>query len=236
MGTMVVLYVPALRQLRWIMLGLLVVLGGCYAGYWTYTYSGGGSEAAVGEQHDVDYPAPETFKLVQDVLRGEGVLYDVKPNLSLVTMWRHADKPPGLLPGLIGVEPRYRFEIQVVPLTAHTSRIIVNVRGEDMAREDLSQYKAAQRLDLFNKFDQLAQQFPPTATAPCPKGVIFFVLPNEDLKALAKRATGDESKWKQIAKDNAISSPTELAGVRSVCVRANLIGQKSAPAPDASAN
>ena len=34
-------------------------------------------DIAVGEQHEMPFPADQTLELVEDVLRGEGILFDV---------------------------------------------------------------------------------------------------------------------------------------------------------------
>jgi len=181
---------------------------------------------AVGEQHDVAYSANDAFLLTQDTLRGEGVLFEVKSDDKVETLWRDADTPAGTWSSLMGSQPRYRYEIEVVPQSAHSSRIVVNVRTEDIPADDLSKYKATTRLNLFTKIDQLAAKFPPSSGTPNEGGVNYAVLPNEDLKALAKRATGNADNWRQIAQDNGIKSPDDLSGVNSVWIRNTLLAQK----------
>ena len=94
------------------------------------------------------------------MLRGEGVLFEVKPEDKLVTLWKDADVGPGVLGSLVGKDPRYRYEIEVVPLTARSSRVVVNVRAEDMPDEDLAKYNATTRLNLFAKIDAAGREVP----------------------------------------------------------------------------
>jgi hypothetical protein len=202
------------------------LLQGCFVDYWLYSASGGDSEAALGEQHDVGYPAADAFLMTQDALRGKGVLFEVKPDNRVVTLWRDADTSGGLWGSLIGVKPRYRYEIEVVPTGPRQSRIVVNVRTEDIADNELDGYKVSKRLDLFGSIDQLAQKYPPASVTPREGGVNFALLPGEDLKALAKRATGNEDNWRQIAEDNGLKSPSDLTGVNSVWIRNPLLDQK----------
>lgn len=212
---------------------LTVALSGCFAGYWAYSSAGGGNEYAAGEEHQVDYPADQTFVLTQDVLRGQGVLFDVKPGHKIVTFWKSADTPASVWASAIGVEPRYRYEIQIVADGDRRSKIIANVRAEDIANNEIDSYQASKRLNLFSDFDQLAMKTPPPSTAPKSGGVNFALLPGEDLKALAKRVTGNPDNWSQIAKDNGLKSPTDTAGVQSVWVSDSLLPHpgKSTPAP-----
>jgi hypothetical protein len=53
-------------------------------------------------------------------------------------------------------------------------------------------------------------------------------LPKEDLKALAKRATGDANNWQEIAKDNGLTSAADVTPFQNVWVRNSLLKQ-SAP-------
>jgi hypothetical protein len=209
-----------------------VTLPGCnagsiagYGGYYAYTKEGGGTDAAVGEQHDVGFPVNDAFVMTQDVLRGEGILFEVKPDDHLVTLWKDADTPATMFGSLLGVHPQYRYEVEVVSLAPRESRIVVNVRVQDVPDSDLPQYQATKRLNLFNKFDQLAATFPPPSGTPAEGGVNYALLPNEDLKGLAKRATGSENNWQQIAKDNGLNSPAQPSGVQSVWIRNTLLDQ-----------
>jgi hypothetical protein len=213
----------------------ILLLAGCYyAPYFANRAAGGGTDTAEGEQHDVPYSVNDSFVLTQDVLRGEGVLFEVKPDDKLVTLWKDADVGGGVLGSLVGKHPRYRYEIEVLPNpdSAHSSRIIVNVRAEDIADQDVSKYNATTRLNLFGKIDQLAAQYPPSGGTPKEGGVNYALLPNEDLKGLARRATGNEANWQQIADDNGLKSPTDTANVTSVWIRNTLLGEpnkKEAP-------
>lgn len=209
---------------------MTITLGGCFAGYWAYSSAGGGSDYATGEEHQVDYPAEQSFVLTQDVLRGHGVLFEVKPEHKIVTFWKPADTPASMWGSLIGVEPRYRYEIQIVADGDRRSKIIANVRAEDIANNEIESYKASKRLDLFDDFNQLAMKTPPPSTAPKSGGVNFALLPGEDLKQLAKRVTGNPDNWQQIAKDNGLKSPTDTAGVPSVWVQDSLLPRSAQPA------
>ena len=197
----------------------MLLLAGCAAAE--------GTGAAVGEQHDVPYTVNDTFVLTQDVLRGEGVLFEVKPGDKLVTLWKNADVGAGVLGDLVGRHPQYRYEIEVVEIDPRSSRIVANVRCEDIPDEDIARYNATTRLNLFAKFDQLAAQSPPTGGTPKEGGVNYALLPNEDLKGLAKRATGNEDNWRQIAEDNGLKAPTDGSNLPSIWIRNTLLPNKS---------
>ncbi len=219
------------RQFRKIAIVFSTLLvAGCMAPYIANRVAGGGTDAAEGEQHDLPYSAHDSFLLTQDVLRGEGVLFEVKPDDKLVTLWKDADTGGGVLGSLVGVHPQYRYEIEAVPLGSRSSRIVVNVRVEDIPDADIAKYNASTRLNLFGKIDALATQFPPSGGTPKEGGVNYALLPNENLKDLAKRATGNEDNWRQIAQDNGLKSPTDAANLPSVWVRNTLL---SAPKPEA---
>jgi hypothetical protein len=206
---------------------LAAVMAGCYAGVFAHTYQVGGTEAALGEEHEMDYPAHDAFLLTQDALRGQGILFDVKPDDSLVTYWQKPDQPGGILSGLVGAEPGYRYEIQVVPEGAVKSKVVVNLRVRDIPDSDLDQYRASTRLDLFHKIDEVAKLTPPPSNLPRTGGVNFTLLPHEDLAALAKRVTGSADNWREIAKDNGISSPSDVTPFETIWVRNSLL--KGAP-------
>jgi hypothetical protein len=197
----------------------MLLIAGC-----SYSASGGGGSAE-GEQHDLPYTAHDSFLLTQDVLRGEGILFEIKPDDHLVTLWKDADVGSGVLGSLVGRHAQYRYEIEVVPLTDRTSRVVVNVRVEDIPEEDIAKYNATTRLNLFGKIDELAAQFPPSGGTPKEGGVNYALLPNEDLKGLAKRATGNEDNWRQIAEDNGLKSPTDGASLPSIWIRNTLVSQ-----------
>ncbi|MGC2442078.1 hypothetical protein [Candidatus Binatus sp.] len=208
-----------------IVFSILICAGCTYAPYYANRAAGGGTDAAEGEQHDLPYTAHDSFLLTEDVLRGEGILFEVKPEDKLVTLWKDADVGPGVLGSLVGKDPRYRYEIEVVPLTARSSRVVVNVRAEDIADDDIPKYNATTRLNLFAKIDALAAKFPPSGGTPKEGGVNYALLPNEDLKGLAKRATGNEDNWRQIAQDNGLKSPTDGANLPSIWVRNSLLSE-----------
>jgi hypothetical protein len=207
---------------------------GCIAGCFISHATSGGADATTGEEHDVPYSSHDSFLLTQDVLRGDGILFEVQPDDKLVTLWRDADTQAGMLGSIVGVHPQYRYEIAVVPQGERRSRIIVNVRTQDIADDDLSKYKASTRLGLFAKMDQLAAKFPPSNGTPNEGGVNYAVLPNEDLKALARRATGNADNWQVIAQDNGLKSPSDASGLPSVWIRNSLLNQskKGARASD----
>ena len=187
--------------------------------------------AAQGEQRDLPYTAHDSFLLTQDVLRGEGILFEVKPDDKLVTLWKDADVGAGVLGSLVGKHPQYRYEIEVVPLTGRSSRVVANVRVEDIPDEDINKYSATTRLNLFTKIDQLAAQYPPSEGTPKEGGVNYALLPNEDLKGLAKRTTGNEENWRQIAQDNGLKSSGDGASLPSIWVRNTLLPAASKSAP-----
>jgi len=221
------------RQFRIIaIVSSILLFAGCYfIPYFANRAAGGGTDAAEGEQHDLPYTANDSFLLTQDVLRGEGVLFEVKPDDKLVTLWKDADTGGGVLGSLVGVHPQYRYEIAVVPNGARSSRIIVNVRAEDIPDQDIAKYRATTRLNLFAKIDQLAAQFPPSGGTPKEGGVNYALLPDEDLKGLARRATGNENNWRQIAQDNGLKSPTDAANLPSVWIRNSLLSEPKKEAP-----
>jgi hypothetical protein len=202
-----------LRQFRAI---ALVALGAFLAGCSTIVNDQTGT--AVGEEHDVPYSSHDAFVLTQDALRSKGVLFEVKPDDKLVTLWKDADVQGGILGSLVGRHPQYRYEVMVVPDGERRAKIVVNVRTEDISDAEIGNYRATARLNLFEKIDQLAVAEPPQGGTPKEGGVNFAVLPNEDLKALAKRATGDENNWRKIAQDNGLKSPADAAGLPSVWI------------------
>lgn len=205
----------------------ILLFAGCtYAPYYANRAAGGGTNAAEGEQHDVPYTVNDSFLLTQDVLRGEGILFTVDSDDKLTTLWKDADVGPGVLGSLVGVHPQYRYEIEVVPESGRSSRIIVNVRTEDIADQDIAKYSATIRLNLFEKIDELAAQYPPSGGTPKEGGVNYALLPNENLKGLAKRATGNEDNWRQIAQDNGLKSPTDGANLPSIWIRNTLLNDQ----------
>jgi len=200
---------------------LALVSAGCFAH--------AGTDIALGEQHDVGYEAPDAFVYTQDVLRGEGILFTVQPdNMHLVTSWKDADTPAGVWADLVGIRAQYRYEIEVVPTGPRQSRVIANLRAEDIDDDQLDTYKATKRLDLFNRLDKLLAQAAPVPATPRTGGVNFALLPGEDLPALAKRATGRAENWRAIATDNGLGNGTNLTGVQSVWIRNSLLHEKKA--------
>ncbi|HLW71292.1 MAG TPA: hypothetical protein VKS22_11795 [Candidatus Binataceae bacterium] len=203
----------------------LAAMAGCYFGYSASVEHYSATDSALGEEHEVNYSANDALGLTQDALRGDGILFEVQPDNSIVTLWRDADinTPTGWFPLMIGEHPRYRYEIQVVPEASRRSKIIINVRTEGIADEQLASYKASNRFALFKEIDELAAKYPPASHLPNRGGVNFTLLPNEDLKALAQRVTGKADNWAVIAKDNGLTSPTDVSPFQSVWVRNTLL-------------
>jgi hypothetical protein len=227
----------SLRQsslLSWFFAAVVCLLStgaGCYVGYKTYTEHYTAADTALGEEHTVDFPPDQAIQVTEDVLRGDGIFFEVQPDDSIVTLWRPADinTHTGWLPQLMGVQPRYRYEIHAVPESGHRSKIIVNVRTEGIPDEDLASYKASNRFELFKEIDELAAKFPPKSGLPSSGGVNFTLLPNEDMKALAKRVTGDANNWQQIAKDNGIGSDTDVTPFENIWVPDSLLKGSAKP-------
>jgi hypothetical protein len=220
--------------LYWLFTAVVCVLSagaGCYVGYKHYTEHYTAADTALGEEHIVPYPVVDALQLTEAALRGDGVLFEVQPDNSIVTTWRPADfdTPTQWFPLIIGQSPRYRYEVQAVPEGSHRTKIIVNVRTEGIPDEQLASYKASSRFALFKEIDELASRFPPKSGVPGSGGVNFTLLPNEDLKALARRVTGNPDNWHQIAEDNGLKSDTDVSPFENVWVRNSLL--KPPPSP-----
>jgi hypothetical protein len=198
----------------------------CYAGVWTYKGPLGAVDTAVGEEHEVNYQSKDAVQLVQDVLRGEGILFEVQPQDQIVTFWKNADTPQPFFGSFIGMRARFRYEIQVIGEGPSKSKIVANVRTEHISDDQIEHYKASQRLDLFHKIDDLAAAIPPGPNTPSSGGVNFALLPNEDLQALAQRVTGNSANWKTIAEDNGISAPADVTAFQTIWVRSTLLKSK----------
>lgn len=212
-------------RLRLLILAALVVVAGCWTSYSTYK-AHTPADSAAGEERVLDYPADNAFELAQDVLRGEGYLFEVNPDgsTSLTTLWHDADNQANLWQSLGGVQPRYRYEIQVTPDGSRRSKIVANLQTQAIPDNQVTKYEASSRIALFAKMDQLAAKFP-VSTTPDMGGVNFALMPNENLMGLAKRATGNADNWRQIAKDNQIDSPTDVKPFETIWVRNSLIKQ-----------
>src|SRR5260370_31106273 len=89
-----------------------LILSCCSAVLWTGAAHG---DVVVGEEHEMPFPGDQTLELVEDVLRGEGVLFDVLPDKAVGTFWKPADMAPGVFHSLAGVKPRYRSRNSVIP-------------------------------------------------------------------------------------------------------------------------
>jgi len=211
------------------MVAALSAFAGCYVGYKHQTEHWTAADTALGEEHEVPYDQTEALQLIEDALRGDGILFELQPDNSIITLWRNADfnTPTGWF--IIEVQPRYRYEIQVVSEGSHKSKIIVNVRTESIPDDQLASYKASNRFALFKEIDELASRFPPPSSTPATGGVNFTMLPNEDLKALATRATGNAQNWQVIAKDNGLASPTDVTPFQNVWVRNSLLKRTTTP-------
>jgi hypothetical protein len=204
---------------------VLSALAGCFVGRQHQTEHWTAADTALGEEHEVPYPQSAALQLTEDALRGDGILFERQPDDSIITLWRNADisTPTGWL--ILSTPPRYRYEIQAVPEGSRKSRIIVNVRTESIPDDLLSGYKASNRFALFKEIDELASKSPPGSGAPTSGGVNFTLLPNEDLRALARRATGNVNNWQEIAKDNGFSSASDVTPFQNVWVRSSLLKQ-----------
>jgi hypothetical protein len=175
------------------------------------------------EQRRVNFSTKNSMQLVEGVLRSDGILFTRDSDNSLTTLWSPADNQPSFTQSLFGIQPRYRYHVQVVPQGPGQSELVVSLIAENIPTTQLEQYQASRRLDLFKKFDRLAAAFPPAPSEPRSGGVIFSVLPNEDLKMLAKRATGNVENWRQIARDNGLSSPSQVKPFQTIWVRDSLL-------------
>jgi hypothetical protein len=217
----------AAKWALWLTVGVMSLLAGCYVGLWGTSEHWSTADSALGEEHEVNFPVHDAYLLTQDALRGDGILFEVGPDNSLITLWRNADTKVGFMQNMMGVQPRYRYEMQIIPEGGQKSKIVVNVHTEGIPDSQIADYKASKRFALFGEIDELAAKYPPPSSTPASGGVNFTLLPNEDLKALARRVTGREANWRQIAKDNSLGSPTEVTPFQSIWVANNLI--KRAP-------
>src|ERR1700694_1666234 len=158
----------ALSWLLAVMVSALSAFAGCYVGYRHQTEHWTAADTALGEEHEVPYSESVALQLIEDALRGDGILFELQPDDSIVTLWRNADidTPTNWFPLIIGVQPRYRYEIQAVAEGSHKTRIIVNVRTEGIPDEQLSSYKASNRFALFKEIDELASKTPPASSTP----------------------------------------------------------------------
>src|ERR1700674_956183 len=107
----------ALSWLLAVMVSALSAFAGCFVGYRHQTEHWTAADTALGEEHEVPYSQSVALQLIEDALRGDGILFELQPDDSIVTLWRNADvnTPTNWFPLIIGVKPRYRYEIQVGP-------------------------------------------------------------------------------------------------------------------------
>jgi hypothetical protein len=223
----------AAKWALWIFVGVMSLLAGCYVGLWGENEHWNTADSALGEEHEVNFSAHDTYLLTQDALRGDGILYEVGPDNSLQTLWRNADTKVGFMQNMVGVQPRYRYEIQITPEGGQKSKVVVNVHTQGIPDNQVADYKASKRFALFGEIDELAAKYPPPSSTPASGGVNFTLLPNEDLRGLAKRVTGSEGNWQQIAKDNSLKSPTDVAPFQSIWVAGDLLKKAPDKAPSA---
>jgi hypothetical protein len=217
--------------LSWLFAATVCVMSavaGCYVGHHHETEHWAEADTALGEEHEVPYDQDQARQYMQDALRGDGILFEVQPDDSIITLWRNADQQAATSWLVITTPSRYRYEIQFVAKGSHKTKIIVNVRTEGIPDEDLASYKASNRFELFKEIDELASKEPPPLSVPSSGGVNFTLLPNENLQSLARRVTGSEANWRQIASDNGLKSPTDVTPFESIWVRSNLLPKGSA--------
>ena len=205
---------------------MCAVASSCFAGYWSGSDDGG---TAKGEEHEVNFSSREAFVLTQDVLRGEGILFDLKPENQIISIWKPADTPASVWASLAGLRPQYRYEIQVIPEAGNKSKIVANVRTMQIADNEIDNYLPSRKLNLFKEFDQLAATLPPSPSTPRTGGVNFALLPGETLIDLSRRVTGNPDNWQRIAQDNGLKSPNDTQGVQSIWVSDALLPANKAP-------
>ena len=140
------------------------VVAGCYVGYHHEADHWTAADTALGEEHVVPYDAEEARQLTQDALRGDGILFEVQPDNSILTLWRNADQhtatswfPAGRRYASRVIATKFSFWLQ----GSRSTRIIVNVRTEGIPDEELASYKASNRFELFKEVDELAAKEPP---------------------------------------------------------------------------
>jgi hypothetical protein len=213
---------------------VLSVVAGCYVGYHHEADHWTAADTALGEEHVVPFDSDETRQLTQDALRGDGILFEAQPDNSILTLWRKADQHTATswFPLVAGTQPRYRYEIQFLPQGSRSTRIIVNVRTEGIPDPELASYKASSRFELFKEVDELAAKRPPASSTPLSGGVNFTLLPNENLEALARRVTGNQANWRQIATDNGLKSASDVTPFENIWVRSSLLPKTGAAATD----
>ena len=207
---------------------VMSAVAGCVVGQHHETAHWTEADTALGEEHQVPYDQAQARQYMQDALRGDGILFEVQPDNSIITLWRNADQQAATSWLIISTPSRYRYEIEFVPEGSHRTKIIVNVRTEGIPDDQLASYKASNRFELFKEIDELAAKEPPPSAVPSSGGVNFTLLPNENLETLAQRVTGNEANWRQIASDNGLKSPTDVTPFESIWVRSNLLPKGSA--------
>jgi hypothetical protein len=217
----------------YLMAGLFAILIVTAARSVARAYDPYANDTALGEEHTIDYPADQAFLITQDVLRGDGILFEVQSDSELLTYWKDVeDVKVSVFASLMDRIPRYRYEIEVIPDGSHRSRIVVNVRGENIEDDKLASYKASTQIHFFQDVDRVAKTYTIPSETPAAGGVNFVLLPNEDLKGLAKRVTGNADNWSVIAKDNSLRSPTDVSPFQTIWVRNTLLAGSTA-GPDA---
>lgn len=210
-----------------VMVCLVSLLAGCAVGWWGYSEHWNAADAALGEEHTINFSAHDTFLMTQDALRGDGILFEVGPNNTISTLWRNTGTKVGFLESMMGVQPKYRYQIQVIPEGSRKSKIVVNLHTQAIPDNELAQYKASSRFELFREINEIAMKYPPPSGLPSSGGVNFTLLPHENLKEFAKRVTGSVANWRQIAKDNGLTSPTDVTPFQSIWVSNSLLKKTS---------
>src|SRR5579859_3415968 len=175
------MFLPKTKSRRWLLAVVICVIAasaGCFFSYSATTEHLSNPDSAVGEEHEFNYPMADTLQLTEEALRGDGILFEVQSDNSIITLWRDADLNTriGWFAMMLGNKPRYRYEISLIPEGGQRTRVIVNVRTEYIADELQASYKASNRFALFKEIDELAAKYPPPSRLPSSGGVNFTLL------------------------------------------------------------
>jgi len=84
---------PGTRPRRWFVAVVICVIAasaGCFFGYSATTEHLSNSDSAVGEEREFNYPVADTLQLTEEALRGDGILFEVQSDNSIITLWRDA--------------------------------------------------------------------------------------------------------------------------------------------------
>lgn len=192
------------------------------------------SKTPAPEVHAIPFSTADALVLTEEALRGDGILYQKTGTYSLLTLWRPTRIEVNLFARVFGPTPRYRYAIRVEPEGSAKSRIVVELEARGIPEDKLGRYTANSRFSLFGEIDELAAKYPPPSHLPSTGGVKFTVLPNENLRAFAKRVTGNPENWRPIAEDNHLSSPSDVSPFQTLWVRNALLPASGPPAQAAS--